>query len=221
MRVEVIDDKTFSTAAEMRAHYAAVRRRTDRRAPPVRTSAPVVEIEEVASEEVASKEATSTLPCSVSECVTEAARVSRQIGEMTVAAVSIYFRVDVTDIVGESRLQQLVYVRRIATYVFKAVADPTYFTMGRLLRRDHATLISSLRKSRGRRQGDDVYRALTDEFVRHITKAAEAKGWSTKHILRWRTRHGKKNSSDGAGGKPARGAWPQPPAGREIARDPA
>lgn len=167
--VDVRDERTFESGAELRAHYAAVRRRLARRRPP--PPAPVAVLPAVEEPPIPKE----SVP--ITECFAAASTHATGIGTIVLRAATAKFEVSIEDVLGVRRFPKLVHVRWVIAYVYTIIAGASSLRVGRLLRCDHSTVFNSLEKVRARRKVDPDYRKFLDEFARCAADAARSKGW--------------------------------------------
>jgi len=76
-----------------------------------------------------------------------------------------YFRVDRKDLVGAGRRHDLVHLRDLTVCVLREYADMSFSAIGRILDRDHTTIIHSYGKLRDKFKTDEKLRSGLDQLV--------------------------------------------------------
>ena len=83
---------------------------------------------------------------------------------------SVYkkYNVKKEDILGKSRTKEIANARHITAYLLLSVADMSRSSIGKVLDRDHSTVISSLDAIEKRMRQDTVFRAEIQETIKEI-----------------------------------------------------
>jgi chromosomal replication initiation ATPase DnaA len=93
-----------------------------------------------------------------------------------VAVVANHYGVAIGDILGASRRKEIIGPRQVTEYVLHDHMGLSYNTIGKLLERDHTTIVAGVKRVRARLSDDPgveaVVRAVTGARVAHEHMAA-------------------------------------------------
>ncbi len=84
------------------------------------------------------------------------------------AAIYKKYNIKRDDIVGPKRTKEIANARHITVYIIRSVTDMSLPNIGKLIGRDHSTVMSSLDSVEKRMSTDPVFRAEMEEMVKEI-----------------------------------------------------
>jgi chromosomal replication initiator protein len=84
------------------------------------------------------------------------------------AAVYRKYNIKKEDIVSSKRTKDIANARHITVYVIRQVTDMSLPNIGKIIDRDHSTVISSLETVEKRMAQNPVFRAEMEEMVKEI-----------------------------------------------------
>lgn len=152
----------FSTAAELRAHYVAVRARTNAWPPPKKTwhTPHLVEARRVLFSRVV---------CTVvNEPIIEP-RPNRKLVPVIQQMVCEHYRISLSDLFGPKRTAAIVFPRHVAIYLVKRCTLHSQLEIGRRFGgRDHSSVHHACAKIAAQRADDAELNAELKEFERRL-----------------------------------------------------
>lgn len=78
------------------------------------------------------------------------------------------------DIIGPWQQSEAVRARQIACWLARRATHCSYPAIGKALKRDHTTIMHSVRRVDAQREQDSEFRAATDRLLDLLTRPAEA-----------------------------------------------
>lgn len=89
--------------------------------------------------------------------------------EMIIKKVSEKYGVEIKDIYSEKRASNISQTRHICIYIIKKILDLSYPAIGKLLSRDHATIISSYKRIDTEIKNNSSFEIEINELIKEIT----------------------------------------------------
>ena len=89
--------------------------------------------------------------------------------EMIIKKVSEKYGVEIKDIYSEKRASNISQTRHICIYIIKKVLDLSYPAIGKLLSRDHATIMSSYKRIDKEIKNNSSFEIEINELIKEIT----------------------------------------------------
>lgn len=99
---------------------------------------------------------------------------------LDLAAAETYVPVD--DILSERRGKQIVKVRQLVMWLAQQATPYSSGAIGRLMRRDHATVLHAVKRTELRRAENEAWRKLSDDLLGRL-KGMQAKAGVLKEVV--------------------------------------
>ena len=84
------------------------------------------------------------------------------------AAVQKKYNIKREDIVSGKRTKEIANARHITVYAIRSVTDMSLPNIGKIIARDHSTVLSSIEAVEKRMTQNPVYRAEVEEMIKEI-----------------------------------------------------
>ena len=73
---------------------------------------------------------------------------------------------------GQKRNDSIVNARHIAIYLLRELTDMSYQNVGKSFNRDHATIVSSIKKTKEKMNADSVFEAQIEDMMTDLKSSA-------------------------------------------------
>lgn len=84
------------------------------------------------------------------------------------SAVEKKYSIKKSDLVGKSRVKEIVNARHVTIYLIRTITEMSYPNIGKLFNRDHATIISSEENVRKKIHSDRAFEATVNEIIKEV-----------------------------------------------------